>query len=390
MNKSIDMAKCTSANDPQTPANGLKVLMVEDDPSYRVFVRQVLRRSKQAKFEFAEAGTMKGCKEILAKEIFDVILLDLNLPDSAGAVTFERVADFAADTPIVILTGSDESSFSGLQALGLGAQDFLSKHLISNDSLVRCLRYAIERKKFEETEVRTSSIQDFVATLAHDLRVPMIGTSKVLESLLANQFGELKPAQAEAMLALQSANNAQLLLVKKLLDLYKYEIELPNLSLQDLANIIKQCATQLGNLHERVITAQMPDDLPLIYGDSQLLARLFWNLLENAIKHGDRKQGVSIKAAVDSSYVVVSVHNFGNAISPEQQSMLFERFWQGVPGKNYVAHIGMGLYHCNRIASIHRAKLYCASSAEHGTTMTFRIAIAKLEPTSRTTTTTNP
>jgi len=380
MSKSIDTANDSSENDAPLVNDALKVLMIEDDSSYRLFVRQVLRRSKQGKFEFFEASTLQASSEILSKEIFDVILLDINLPDSAGANTFERVSDLAADTPIVILTGSDESSFSGLQALGLGAQDYLCKHLISNDSLVRCVRYAIERKKFEDTAVRVSSIQDFSATLAHDLRVPMIGTSKVLESLLSNDFGELNSAQSEAIIALQTANNAQLDLVKKLLDLYKYEVEFPYLSPQNLGSLIKQCAEQISNVYKQEISVEMTESLPLVYGDAQLLSRLIWNLLENAVIHGDKKQGISIKAAIDSSYVVVSVHNRGNAISPEQQAMLFDRFWQGVPGKNYVAHTGMGLYHCNRIATIHRAKLYCASSQEHSTTMTFRIPAAKTAP----------
>ncbi|HAA46737.1 MAG: PAS/PAC sensor-containing diguanylate cyclase [Halomonas sp. 54_146] len=78
----------------------------------------------------------------------DVILLDLNLPDSTGLDTVYRCKAMARGTPIVVLTGHDDMDFS-LKALEAGAQDYLIKNQLEADSLLRAMRYAMERYQLE-------------------------------------------------------------------------------------------------------------------------------------------------------------------------------------------------------------------------------------------------
>ncbi len=79
----------------------------------------------------------------------DVILLDLNLPDSRGKETFQRMRQQAPATPLVVFTGLDDEGMS-LTAMRGGAQDYLVKHKMNGDLLVRSIRYAIERGKIEQ------------------------------------------------------------------------------------------------------------------------------------------------------------------------------------------------------------------------------------------------
>ena len=83
-----------------------------------------------------------------ASSAADVILLDLNLPDSSGLETVSRCKALAPNTPIVVLTGHDDMQFS-LKALEAGAQDYLIKNQLKGDSLLRAIRYAIERHQLE-------------------------------------------------------------------------------------------------------------------------------------------------------------------------------------------------------------------------------------------------
>ncbi|MGY4877885.1 diguanylate cyclase [Vreelandella aquamarina] len=93
----------------------------------------------------------------------DVILLDLNLPDSTGLETVSRCKALAREIPIVVLTGHDDMQFS-LKALETGAQDYLVKNQLENAGLLRAMRYAIERHQLERRlqqseELMTAAIE---------------------------------------------------------------------------------------------------------------------------------------------------------------------------------------------------------------------------------------
>jgi two-component system sensor histidine kinase SenX3 len=105
------------------------------------------------------------------------------------------------------------------------------------------------------------------------------------------------------------------------------------------------------------------------------LIRLIDNLLDNAIKYSPEHTKITILLELDRDKVLINIHNFGAAIPEQLRKGMFEQFWQGVPGKTYVAHTGIGLYLCHRIATLHRARLACASDEKNGTTMTIRIPV---------------
>jgi signal transduction histidine kinase len=111
-------------------------------------------------------------------------------------------------------------------------------------------------------------------------------------------------------------------------------------------------------------------DLPEVMGDQQALERLFDNLISNAIKFKKEGTTVRISAAVLDGKVAVHVHNVGKVIPQEVRTHLFQGFWQGLPGRQYVANSGTGLFMCHRIAALHRGTIFCTSNAEEGTTFT--------------------
>ncbi len=352
-----------------------RVLMVEDDPSYRTLVKRILMLQKAPKFDFIGVGSLKECIEHLQRDNFDIILLDLSLPDSSGILTVRKVLEVCSGTPLVILSGRDDSE-SGVLAVALGAQDYLVKHQVSNDALVRCIRYAIERKKFEESTIRLSAIRDFMSTLAHDLQVPMIGASNVFDALIKGQLGPLPNDFASVISSLRENNLSQLKLVQKLIELYKYEIDSANLVLRpiDLKSLLLQTSLKaFENCLERLVTI-FPEECPTVLGDFDSISWLFANLLDNAIKFGDADTAVEIKVVQVGEKLEIHVHNSGKPIPAELREHLFAGFWQGVPGSVYVARTGMGLYLCQRIVSNHRGRLSCQSS-DSGTTMTVRLPI---------------
>jgi len=128
--------------------------------------------------------------EYLSRDRFDVVLLDLSLPDSFGLDTLRKLQAIAPDIPVVVLTGADDRALS-LQAMATGAQDYLVKDRISAQLLERSIRYAIERKKAEIHVIRAleqerelqqlklihsdklASLGQLVASVAHEISNPV-------------------------------------------------------------------------------------------------------------------------------------------------------------------------------------------------------------------------
>jgi PAS domain S-box-containing protein len=126
----------------------LRVLMVEDDPGDVKLVRLLLLESTHM-YEVEAVGCISAAIKRLHNGVFDVVLLDMGLPDSGGIDTISKAHAECPDIPIVVLTGLDDEEI-GIRAVRTGAQDYLVKGNITCNLLMRTISYAIERKRAEE------------------------------------------------------------------------------------------------------------------------------------------------------------------------------------------------------------------------------------------------
>jgi len=124
----------------------IKILVIEDNPGDARLINIYLKEFYDDKFIFSLADSLSKGKEFLSKEIFDIIILDLTLPDSSGLDTFKKIHEYSPKIPIIVLTGLQDESI-GINALKLGAQDFLVKGNIKGKELSRSINYSIERFK---------------------------------------------------------------------------------------------------------------------------------------------------------------------------------------------------------------------------------------------------
>tara|TARA_R110002111_G_scaffold262794_2_gene341072 strand:- start:3790 stop:5424 length:1635 start_codon:yes stop_codon:yes gene_type:complete len=129
----------------------VKVLLIEDNPLHVGLVKTLLAESKSPIFQLQYAGTLQEGLNQLKATAPDIVLLDLTLPDSEDLDTFIRVRSFAPAIPIVIVTSMDDIKLAA-KAVEAGAQDYLLKSQLSRSSLIRSLRYAIERTKVRDAE----------------------------------------------------------------------------------------------------------------------------------------------------------------------------------------------------------------------------------------------
>ena len=121
------------------------LLLVEDDPDDREIILDYLAGIVGPK-RLVFAGRLDEAVELSASRQFDLILLDLGLPDSNGLKTFLRFYEKVPEVPFIVITGHDDDEIAA-QALNAGAQDYLVKGKISAELLSRSIRYSVERHK---------------------------------------------------------------------------------------------------------------------------------------------------------------------------------------------------------------------------------------------------
>jgi len=146
----------------------VKVLLVEDEPVYAELVEAVLKELSWSRCELAVAQRLSDALARLGTGCFDVVLLDLALPDRQGLATYEAVRERAASIPIIVLTGSDDERLA-LQAMREGAQDYLVKGQVDGRTLLRVIRYAIERKRAQEALREREEFFRLISENVHDL-----------------------------------------------------------------------------------------------------------------------------------------------------------------------------------------------------------------------------
>jgi phosphoserine phosphatase RsbU/P len=142
------LIRFTTAPSEQADSLVTSILLVEDDPDLAVALETTFRQAEEAEFLIERARSLADAIGLLSSRDTDVILLDLNLPDSRGLETFSKIQRIAPDLPVIILSGLDDEELA-IASVRAGAQDYVVKGSMSAQVLVRAVRYAVERKHLQ-------------------------------------------------------------------------------------------------------------------------------------------------------------------------------------------------------------------------------------------------
>jgi two-component system cell cycle sensor histidine kinase/response regulator CckA len=133
--------------------------MVEDNPDHAELVRILLSKSPDHVWRFERVEALNEALQLLSARPVDLVLLDLNLPDSRGMETVARVRAQVPDTPIVVATVDDDEAL-GIEAIQKGVQDYIVKGTVGSEELGRALVLAIERKKSQVATAHLAAVVD--------------------------------------------------------------------------------------------------------------------------------------------------------------------------------------------------------------------------------------
>ncbi|HEY9773186.1 MAG TPA: ATP-binding protein [Planktothrix sp.] len=237
----------------------------------------------------------------------------------------------------------------------------------------------IERERAEKAKQKVLLLQqreDFMATLAHDLKTPLISGERVLELLINGSLGELHGEQLRVLSMLRESNQVLLHMVQNLLAVYRYEsgVEQLHLELSDLRKLVTFAADEIRPMldHKGVqLTLEVPDWFDPLLCDSFELRRVMSNLLSNAVKFtpAGGKIHVTLEDCREERAVKIIVADTGIGIPESQQKNIFRRFWQSSKYHRAIG-TGLGLHLCRNIIEAHSGKITCESKEKQGSTFT--------------------
>jgi signal transduction histidine kinase len=351
-------------------ADNLSLLLVEDDEEDAYFFRRHVKQIPSVEWQITHASRLEKLEALAQESSFDMIFLDLELPDSTGLDTFLNARKLFPQTPIAILTGLIDDELA-IQAVEQGAQNFITKHNLIPDLIFKTTRFSIERNRIlNEIETRTSQLIEskkigllgtMVAGIAHDINNPLsvcltalgdildrqkkIGALIAKDNLTKSELEEFFSVTTKELDILQRNifNATDLLTSFRHVISDQTQVEKTQVNmyqfLQDIAASLhpQLCKKQI------TISIQGAVDLEfLVY--PAYLSQVMINLILNSQVHGfsDSSEGtISISYELKEDHILIVYEDNGVGIAPELASSIFEPFVTSNPDKN--VH-GLGLY----------------------------------------------
>lgn len=398
--------------------NIISVLLIDDDALDRKLVKLALSDSGgQVKFKIEQAEQLAQAAEQMTKQEFDVVLLDLGLPDSVGIETVEKFRKLNAEVPVVVLTGLEDEE-RAIDAIKAGADDYVAKGKLLKDLIVRSIRYTIERKKTEqklrqakqqaeelqvETELVNKQLQvsieranlmtkeamlsnqaksEFLANMSHEIRTPMNGIIGFADILMDEELSE---QQKEYVEIIKVAANNLLTLINDILDFSKIEAgkleaEAVDFSLEsllkDITYLMKPLAQKKGVKFEVEYANDLPENMRT---DPVRVRQCLFNLLSNAMKFTSEghvllrlspTNGLEGKPQ-DSNrhFVKFEVKDTGIGIPKDKMESIFDAFSQvdGSTTRKY-GGTGLGLAITRELTRLLGGEIYLKSEIGEGST----------------------
>jgi len=354
----------------------MEILLVEDNPGDVRLVGELLTEAGAEEFDLTHVERLGEAVQRLREDHFDVVLLDLSLPDSNGLDTVVRLQAAAPHVPIVVLTGLDDD-LVGLQAVRGGVEDFLIKGEWDANRLARSIRYAIGRRNAAQALARSETLlalADFASGTAHQLNNLFMVISGHLWLLENHGSVEIKRSLrivleatargAEIVRRLQAFSRAGPLSEATRVDLnevVQHTLELTRPRWQDersVRGVRIDAVLELGRI-------------PPVLGDSFTLHEVVMNLVFNAVDALPDGGRLTIKTWASEHWVHCSVADTGVGMPEHVQRRAVEPCFT-TKGPNAT---GLGLSIAHGILKRHRGDLVFESTEGRGTTVTMSLPL---------------
>lgn len=368
-------------------------ILVVDDTEDNLDLLEFALKRKPIKMLRATSGM--ACLALAKEHKPDLILLDIQMPEMDGFETLKRLRanPDTGKIPVIFLTAQKKDPESIAKGLAMGADQYLTKPIDTEELLVRT-KMLISLKKAEAELERMRA--DFMAMLVHDLRSPLIGIKNVLELLQeSDKTAPLSQDYFELINSAQMSGNRLLELVSDLLDVSKYEagnIAFDKASVpvsRFIDPILRQMEVQFRQKNV-TLTTSYADGLPNVLVDAQKTEQVMMNFLSNALKFTKSGGTIAIAAEpitekihteledMNRRFVRVKITDSGVGISGEEIPLLFKRYKQASSARTTKQKgTGLGLVICKLIVEAQGGTVGVQSELGKGSTFSFTLPVAE-------------
>ena len=225
-------------------------------------------------------------------------------------------------------------------------------------------RYVIIIKNTTNQQELEKLREDFVATLTHDLKVPIVAESNILDFLINGKFGEINEKQHEAISNMKDCNQELLELVQILLETYKINeagIDLDKENI-DLVSFIRTIVDEMQSIAEKsgLKIVFNPQNNLTVFADNIQLKRVVKNLIQNAISHSDSSNDVNIVISQIPNFITISIIDYGKGITKENIDKIFNKYYSTAKKFRKIG-TGLGLYLSQQIIKSHNGEIVVTS-----------------------------
>ncbi len=368
----------------------IKGLILEDNAGDARLIIELIKEAGASEFEMKSVTTMKDALVMLEKEKFDILLTDLSLPDSHGLETYRKLRAENSRIPIVILSGNTDAQVS-MKAVREGAQDYLIKGQNDGASLVRCMKYSIERKHFEseleqvrsqqQNNAKLASLGEMVGGVAHEINTPLgaiLLTSQSLKSIIDNESLKEQKMVLEMIGLIEKTTNQIAKIVKSLRTFAKDSSNTPFIDTKLKAivdNTTALCAEKFYHLGIQIkIDLESINNISLECRESEII-QVILNILNNskdAISSLTDKW-IQISCRDLDKFIEIKIQDSGSGISENIREKIFNPFFTT---KDIGKGTGLGLSISKGIIDSHGGKISVDPSQKN---TTFLIQLPKVQ-----------
>jgi len=385
----------------------LNILLVEDNKGDERLIRELLGEQKLIRFNIEMASSLKESERKISENLFDIILLDLGLPDSSGLETLIKlIAIFPGLATIIILTGLNDTEI-GLKAVNNGAQDYIIKGQVDSEKLLKSIIYSFERSRLNrelktqiearmlaeretlklnseleqrihdrtaQLEIVNTELEAFSHSVSHDLRAPLRHINGFAE-ILKEEFGDQLPEKARSYLnTIEDAAKKMNRLIDDLLNLSRTNRTELKKSTIKMKQVLDDAISEVEpSIENRTVDFQI-SELPDVIGDYNLLRMVWINLLDNAIKYTRprKKAVIKIDCKKEKKEYIFCIRDNGVGFDMQYADKLFGVF-QRLHAEDEFEGNGIGLSNVRRIISRHHGRTWAEAELDKGAAFYFSL-----------------
>ena len=362
------------------------VLIVGDDAGLASHLQDILEAQG---YGTAAASDGKTALTLFETEAFDLVLVDMRLPDMPGLDLIHNLTKLRPEVRYVITTGY--SSLDGaIQAVERkNTVGYLTKPL-NVDHLLALVGQVLERNRAEAASEELALLREvdrlrsqLLGNVSHELRTPLTAIKGFASTLLRTDVRWSEEEQRDYLQTIDRETDRLSRLISDLLDMSRIEsggLKLVVLTLH-VSEILDSTRSELAELTGRhQLRVRVACGLPPVLADQARVGQVLANLVENAARHSPEDSEITIEAQPAEDQVYISVADRGEGIPAELRDRVFDRFYQAesiVAGRK--SGTGLGLSICRGIAEAHGGRIWVESELGEGAKFTFSLPVSKGE-----------